>query len=199
MQPVHPLLSLPTIFPAPLQHLQQLCLSTASPPAKPRVRHLPALSLPNHSLSPPPQNHEVAGVWVGGQKPCPSGQRPGVRSLEQAIISQDFSQGEMRCGVWSGGRGGAGWDPRYPAEVEERRGTGDPEREGGRKEMMRRMRVLFLMPVYGYPSPQQVRINLLGQEARGKTQLSVPFPPFLQKTVSFQLCFSLPTAVVSDQ
>ena len=134
----------------------------------------------------------------GGQKPCPSGQRPGVRSLEQAIISQDFSQGGMRCGVWSGGRGGAGWDPRYPAEVEERRGTGDPEREGGRKEEVWRMRVLFLMPVYGYPSPQQVRINLLGQEARGKTQLSVPFPPFLPKTMSFQLCFSLPTAVVSD-
>lgn len=121
-------------------------------------------------------------MGVGGHKPCPSGQRPGVRRLEQAIISQDFSQG--RVGAWGveWGEGWGGVGHRCPVEVEERRGTGDPEREGGRKEEVRRMRVLFLMPLYGYLSLQQVGINLLGQEARRKTQLSVPFPPFLQKT-----------------
>lgn len=30
---------------------------------------------------------------------------------------------------------------------------------------VRRMRVLFLMPVYGYLSLQQAQINLLGREA----------------------------------
>lgn len=68
---------------------------------------------------------------MGGHKPCPSGQRPGVRSLEQAIIPQDFSEGGVGCGVWSGGRSGAGWDMRYPEEVEERRDWGSGGGGGG--------------------------------------------------------------------
>ena len=106
MQPVHPLLSLPTIFPAPLQHLQQLCLSTASPPAKPRVRHLPALSLPNHSLSPPPQNHEVGGGAGGGTEALP--QRPEARGQESGASDHLTGLQPRRDAVW-GVEWGEGW------------------------------------------------------------------------------------------
>ena len=116
MQPMHPLHSLPTVFPAPLQHLQQLCLSTASPPAKPRVHHLPALSLPNHSLSPPPQNHEVGGGGGGGTEALP--QRPEARGQESGASDHLTGLQPRRDAVWGvewgEGRGGVG--PRGSAQ-----------------------------------------------------------------------------------
>ena len=86
----------------------------------------PPLRLPNHSLPHPPQNQRE------GHKPCPRGQRPGVRRPQQGVVPQDFSQrGGVGRGV--GGGDGVGRDMRYPAEVEERRrGWGSIAR--GRKE-----------------------------------------------------------------
>lgn len=71
-------------------------------------------------------------MGVGDISPAPAARGQGSGRLEQAIISRtSWCQGRVGVGVGGGvGRGG----DRYPAvEVEERRGIGDPEREGGRK------------------------------------------------------------------
>lgn len=73
------------------------------------------------------------------------------------------------------GEGGAGWDRIALRRWRREEGLGiQSGREGGRRRGARRMRVLFLMPVYGYLSLSRSRINLLGREAgMEKTQLSV--------------------------
>lgn len=115
--------SLPTVFHAPLQ--ASTIMLEHSFPSSHAQSAPPPLRLLSHSLPPPPQNQRQ------GHKPCPRSRRP-----EQRVIPQDFCQGDggvcgMACGVGVGG--GARWDMRYSAEVEERR-RGWGSRAGGREE-----------------------------------------------------------------